>query len=291
MKLKDLITNSKLPLLEAELIIAHLLNLSREQVIAKPELEVSSSTAKEFQSLERKRLRNHPLAYLLGNKNFYRLNFKVNRHVMVPRPETEQMIDYVLNNIVTRSSSKTFNFLDVGTGSGAIIISLAHALKNDNTETYELSQFMASDISAPALEVAQENTHSHGFTSKIALLESDLIEQIPEKFLQASDRQLVICANLPYLSPSEWRREPSISREPKVALRSQDMGLRHYGRLFKQLKAKQVSSFYLICEINPQQKNTIEALAQHNLDGINYSSYFLNDHTRRVRFFVIKTKA
>lgn len=290
MKLKDLIYSSKIPLLDSELIAAQILNISREQVISSPNLEILPSVLKKFKNLEKKRLKNYPLAYLLGKKDFYNLSFKVNKKTLVPRPETEQMIDYILDYVNTKDEGTPFNFLDIGTGSGAIIISLADALKKSHKKHYSLYKFIASDISGPALKLAQRNILDHGFKSDITSYKSKLLKSIPDNILNDRDKKLVICANLPYLSKREWRHEPSISREPKLALLSKDSGLRHYRDLFKQINSKAISNFLLICEINPQQKKGIEALASSTLTNINYKSFFLNDYSKRIRFFIVKVK-
>ena len=290
MKLEDLIYNAKIPLLDAELIAAQILNISREQVISSSQLEIEASVLKEFKKLEKKRLKNYPLAYLLGKKDFYNLSFKVNKHVLVPRPETEQIIDYVLNYVNTKEKDTSFNFLDIGTGSGAIIISLADALKKSHKKHCLKFNFIAADISSSALKLARKNILDHGFESDIISYKSDLLKSIPDNILKDKSKHLVICANLPYLSTREWRREPSISREPKLALHSKDSGLRHYRELFKQINSRNISNFLLICEINPQQKNAIEAFASSTLRNISYESFFLNDHSKRIRFFIIKAK-
>lgn len=290
MKLKDLISNSKIPILEAELITAHLLDLPREKIITSPDLVIESQIVKKFKKLQNKRLKNYPLAYLLETKDFYSLSFKVNKHVLVPRPETERMIDYVLDYIKTNNNVKRFNFLDIGTGSGAIIISIAKSLKKDHEACFKLSHFLATDISRKALEVAKENIANHGFKSKIKTIKSDLLEKIPDNFLKLTNNPLIICANLPYLSHQEWRQEPSISREPKLALHSPNKGLKHYRRLFKQIELKAVSNFLLICEINPQQEKDIKKITDLILINTKYYSFSLEDYSRRTRFFVVNVK-
>lgn len=289
MRLKDLISNSKIPILEAELIMAHLLGVSREKIIISLELVIEPDIVKKFSKLQTKRLKNYPLAYLLGTKNFYSLSFKVNKHVLVPRPETEQMVDYILDYVSSNKKNNHFNFLDIGTGSGAIIVSIATILKKDNKTCFDLSEFIASDISKKALKVADENIESHGFKSKIKTIKSDLLKKISDNFLKESNDPLIICANLPYLNDLECRIEPSISREPKLALHSHDNGLRHYKRLFKQISLKNISNFLLICEINPQQEKDIKELANSILINTKYHSSFLEDYSKQTRFFIIKT--
>lgn len=291
MKFKELVTSSSLPLLDAQLILGFLLGFSSEEMIKQSNLEISKDTLKKFRRLEKKRLKNYPLAYLLGYKDFYDSNFIVNKQVLVPRPETEQIIDYIIDNIVGNSKETAFNFLDIGTGSGAIIVSLAKKIKNINKPVYQLAKFIACDISRPALQVAKKNIAKQGLSDAITLIKSDLLKKIPDDFLKSgTNRTLVISANLPYLSIQEWRQEPSIKREPKLALLSKNNGLKHYERLFKQLNNREVRNFILIGEINPQQAEHIEDLAKLYFNEIRYNSFFLNDYSGQTRLFIIKVK-
>src|SRR5680860_652143 len=249
MNIQELIQESKIPLLETELLLAFLMTKPREFIIVHQSEIVSPTIIKKFKAAEKKRLLNWPLAYLIGDKEFYSLNFKVNKNVLIPRPETETLVEIILNHA---SHQKTgLDFLDIGTGSGTIIITLAHELKKQTETIFNNSSFLGLDISKAAVNVARQNAKAHNLDKKIAFLESNLLHRLPCKSLK--DSNLVITANLPYLTKKQINSEPSISREPKLALDGGAAGLKYYQQLFQQLKKVAFSSLFMICEIDPEQ--------------------------------------
>lgn len=261
--------------IDAELLLSYVLKKDRVFILAHPEHVVSFQDAKKFKALVKKRLAGWSVAVLLGYKEFYGLEFKVDKNVLVPRPETEIMVDTILEYIKTKSNSL---ILDIGTGSGAIIISLFKNLpakKNNN--------FYASDKSASALTVARSNAKRH--QAKIKFLNGDLLIPCLPAISKLKPNNLIIAANLPYLTPKEMN-EPSIKKEPKSALLSGHDGLWHYKRLFSQLKKITETKVFLICEINPAQAFSIKKLASASL--INAKTSFINDYTKRTRFFILE---
>jgi release factor glutamine methyltransferase len=258
MNIKELIQESKLPRLEAELLLAFLITKPREFIIVHEKDVLALAIIKKFKAAERKRLLNFPLAYLTGRKEFYGLDFKVNKNVLVPRPETETLVEMILN--YARQKKNGLDFLDIGTGSGAIIISVASELAKQSELIFNNSSFLGLDISKLALSVARQNAKLHNLNKKIAFLESNLLSNLPTKILKGSN--LMIAANLPYLTKEQIKNEPSISREPKLALDGGPDGLKYYHALFKQLKKISFASLLLICEIDPGQAKTIKLSAQ-----------------------------
>lgn len=258
MNIKELIQESKLPRLEAELLLAFLLARPREFIIVHEKEILSPAIIKKFKAAAKKRLLNFPLAYLTGHKEFYGLDFKVNKNVLVPRPETETLVEMILN--YARRKKNNLDFLDIGTGSGAIIISVASELAKQSELIFNNSSFLGLDISASALSVARQNAKAHNLNKKIVFLKSDLLKGLPAKSLKGS--HLVIAANLPYLTKEQISSEPSISREPKLALDGGKDGLKYYHELFKELKKINFASLLLICEIDPGQAKTIKLSAQ-----------------------------
>jgi release factor glutamine methyltransferase len=258
MNIKELTQESKLPRLEAELLLAFLMARPREFIIVHEKDVLLPALIKKFKAAEKKRLLNFPLAYLTGRKEFYGLDFKVNKNVLVPRPETETLVEMVLN--YARQKKNGLDFIDIGTGSGAIIVSLASELAKQSELIFNSSSFLGLDISRAALGVARQNAKLHNLNKKIAFLQSDLLKNIPANSLE--DSHLVIAANLPYLTPKQTSEEPSISREPKLALDGGPDGLKYYRELFKQLKKVKFASLLLICEIDPGQAKTIKLNAQ-----------------------------
>jgi len=275
-KISSLLTEAYfLKRIDAELLLAAVLKKDRVFILAHPELVVSLADTKKFKSLIKKRLAGWSTAVLLGYKEFYGLEFKVDKNVLVPRPETEIMVDSVLEYIKDKSNSL---ILDIGTGSGAIIISLFKNLpveKNNN--------FYASDKSHKALAIARYNAKKH--QAKINFLSGDLLLPYLPLISRLKPDNLIIAANLPYLTPSEMKEE-SLKKEPKSALLSGPDGLWHYTRLFLQLKKVTATKIFLICEINPAQALSIKKLALASLSDAKTS--FINDYTKRPRFFVLE---
>lgn len=249
---------------EAEILIARLLDKSREFILSHPEIKISSALYNNFKALEKKRLKNYPLAYLTGRKEFYGLDFKVNKDVLVPRPETETMVDNIIEILKPEENKNESRIskpliIDVGAGSGAIIISLASELKKLSPADFKNFEFKAVDISGGALKIAQENARSHNLKT-IKFYQGNLLSPTAKSL---TGRNLLIAANLPYLTPAQIKNSPSISREPKLALAAGSDGLKYYRALFKQLENIKYKSLILFCEIDPSQADSIAFLAKN----------------------------
>jgi len=260
--------------LEAELLLAHTLGCNRAFILAHPEYEITPKKIIQFRKLVKARLAGWSSAVLLGTKDFYGLELKVNKDVLVPRPETEILVDLILAYVKSKPEAL---IMDIGTGSGAIITSLFKNLKNNRY------LFYASDKSRKALLVAKANAKK--YQAPIGFLNGDLLKPYLPIIKKAKPENIVIAANLPYLKPEELK-EPSIKKEPKSALLSGSDGLWHYKRLFNQLSCLKDSKIFLVCEINPEQALQIEKLA-----GASFSkakTYFKNDYTGRIRFFILE---
>lgn len=250
---------------EAETLAAYLLNKSRESLLTHPETAVEPSFYKKIKILEKKRLENYPLAYLIGRQEFYGLNFEINKNVLVPRPETELMVENIIS-ILEQDANNSENaeliskplIIDVGTGSGVIIISIASELNRLFPNIFESFEFKAIDISGAALKIAKHNSKLHNLNKAIKFYRGNLLEPVRKSL---AGRNLIISANLPYLTPTQVKESPSISREPKLALAAGDDGLKYYRELFYQLQDTQYKSLTLFCEIDPSQSDLISALA------------------------------
>lgn len=264
----------EVPEMEAELIMAHVLKKDRVFVVAHPELIVKPKEVIQFNKLVRARLAGWSIAVLIGVKEFYGLEFKVNKDVLVPRPETEILVDTILEYVKSKPEALV---MDIGTGSGAIITSLYNNLKNKR------HLFYASDKSNKALIVAKSNAKK--YETEIGFLNGDLLKPYLPILKRTKPKNIVIAANLPYLKPEEML-EPSIKKEPKSALLSGSDGLWHYKRLFYQLKYVKDTSVFLICEINPEQAESIEKLAKASFPKS--VTRFQNDYTNRIRFFILE---
>lgn len=237
---------------EAQTLLARTLKKDRVFVIAHPEFIVTDILKNKYLTLINDRLKGWSLAVLTKSKSFYTSDFFVNSDVLVPRPETEIMVDAIIQEL------KDGDFVfDIGTGSGAIIVSVAKATNS------KFNHYFASDKSTKALKVAAVNIKNSGLPIK--LLNGDLLQPY-QNILQANRiDKLIIAANLPYLTVAQLS-EPSIKKEPKKALLSGSDGLWHYQRLFAQLalllkSGVSVSEISIYCEINPEQIKAIKKKA------------------------------
>lgn len=261
---------------EAQILLARALQKDRVFVMTHPEQLVSLSAQKEFLKNIKLRLHGWSLAVILKSQNFYNSELLVNANVLVPRPETEIMVDNILNEIKDGDT-----VIDIGTGSGAIIIAIATARKNNQ------HNFYASDKSVPALKVAAYNIKKNRLPIK--LLTGDLFQPYLPVLKKKQPSKLIIAANLPYLMPAQIK-EPSIKKEPVSALLSGKTGLWHYQRLLAQLATYLKTNQFpldisLYCEINPEQKKAIKKMALAKFPKAKVD--FQSDLSHQVRFCLI----
>ena len=198
--------------LDAELLLSGALKRDKEFLYARPETELSPWQKLKFRRLLNRRLAGAPVAVLINTKEFYGYDFYVNRHVLIPRPLTEQMIDLALEEIKKQKTTLNaqYTICDLGTGSGNIIIALAKELE----KKYSLDDFelIGLDISGRALKVAKKNARLHQLEKNITFIKSDLMAAVKNKKID------LVLANLPYLTPADFEREISIKKEPFIAL-------------------------------------------------------------------------
>ena len=194
------------PRLDAELLLAEATGWERAALIADPEAEVPPAAGRRFGELVRRRLRREPVAYVLGRKGFRDLELAVDRRVLVPRPETELLVELALE-------LRPASVLDVGTGSGAIALAVADELPD--------CAVTATDTSPGALEVARANAERLGLTERVRFLAGTLPE---------GERFDLILANLPYVAERDWPAlQPEVTRwEPREALLAGPDGLDTY---------------------------------------------------------------
>ncbi len=195
------------PRLAAEVLLAHVLNVSRAYLLAHPERILAPDEWEAFARLVARSEQGEPLFYLIGEREFYGMPFKVTPAVLIPRPETEGLVDAALEWARSRAyrTYAPLVFADIGTGSGCIAVALAVYLPN--------SRGYATDLSPEALEVARENAARHGVASRLTFLQGDLCAPLPEPVD-------LLVANLPYVARSEWADlDPAIREyEPILAL-------------------------------------------------------------------------
>jgi len=225
--------------LDAELILAFILKKPRAEILAHDNIELTQSQSKRFNSLIKQRLNLTPLAYILGYKEFYGLSFRVTKDTLVPRPESELLVGTALSLI-----TKNTTLIDLGTGSGCLLISV---LKNSKIKP---KKSIAIDISSKTLSIARENAKKHTLNN-IIFKKSNLFSNLR----LAKNEQYLIMANLPYVS-AKLMLEKSIQKEPRKALYGGKDGLDYYRKLKNQLP----EACIVLCEINPDQKVAFNAL-------------------------------
>lgn len=240
------------PTLDAEVLLAHVLHVERGYLLAHREKRLNPVAVIRYRWLVARRQHGIPLAYLVGYKDFYGRRFKVNRATLIPRPETEGLVERALS--LARQHGLD-NIIDVGTGTGCIAISLAAELTNISV--------MACDVSARALVVARRNARAHGVYTRLQLLRGNLLEPAIRLGLMTA-RSLVV-ANLPYLTPREVQGE--ITFEPRGALVGGADGLACYRTLLQQLAALPPEQWpgWLVLEVHPPTINELLALLKNIL--------------------------
>jgi len=273
MTLQKIYQTSLLSRAEILLLFSWILNKNRIYLLAHPETKITPRLYRKFKRLENKRLNHWPLAYLTGQKEFYGLKFLVNKNVLTPRPETELMIDQVLN--ITKTAGPDI-IIDVGTGSGAIIITLAKKIRGS-------LEFLATDISPATLKMAKKNALFHRVNNKIKFFQGNLLEPIKNR---PFNKKIIITANLPYLTPTQIKNSPSIKWEPKIALNGGLDGLKYYRQLLQQLQKLDYQIVSLLLEIDPGQKNSIKQLVKKYFPESHLE--FQKDLARKNRLVLIR---
>ena len=225
--------------LESEVLLRHALRLSRVQLYTELEREPGTAEEQDFWRLIERRLGREPTAYITGYREFYGLDFYVNPAVLIPRPESELLVERALERARNRVVSA---IADVGTGCGAIAISLALNLPQ--------AQIYATDISTAALEVARFNCQKHDVTDQVSLLSGDMLNPLPEPV------DLVV-ANLPYVRESELPQVNTLDFEPVLALNGGADGLEKIRRLGTQLNGKLHPGGCLLLEIGQGQRRAV----------------------------------
>ncbi len=252
--------------LDAEILLSSVLKKSREFILSHPEKNLKKEKLKNLKTLIKRRAQGEPIAYIVGEKEFYGLNFKVNRNVLIPRPETELIVDLVRPHLTSPSSKEEevgrggVILIDIGTGSGCIPISIAKNIK----KTFPI---FAADISKNALKIAKKNAKLNGVSKKITFLQGDLLNGFTKSYKIVGFRKsysLIITANLPYIPTSGWQKlPPNIKNyEPRAALDGGKDGLKYYRQLFKQISAlsAKTSVKSVIIEHDPRQKSKLKKI-------------------------------
>ena len=257
--------------LEAEVMLMNVMRMQRHDLFSQQETEVSPQQEQALAHILERRLQREPLAYILQYKEFYGVNLLVNTDVLIPRPETECMVEHALFMALMGMETPELVIADVGTGTGAIAINLAMHLP--------AARIFAVDCADAVLDVAAYNIRAHNVGDRVTLGKGDLLEPIPEPVD-------LILANLPYVPSGRIPDlQPEIRWEPQPALDGGLDGLDLIRRLLQQAPSKLKEHGIVLLELDPEQVPDVEAMAQEIFPEAELSVE--KDLAQRDRIFVI----
>lgn len=233
----------------AGLLLGHALGLDRSQLIVRSNQSIDETSYHAYLDAIERRARGEPLQYITGHQEFYGLDFIVTTDVLIPRPETEFLVENIIK--LARQNERGLLIVDAGTGSGCIAITLAAHIPN--------ARIIAIDVSSRALDVARENAARHRVSARIEFVEGDLLEPLKNRFEGEVD---FLASNPPYVPTSltePLQREVG-EWEPRLALFGGEEGLDFYERLFTEGKALVKRGGYLVCEIGYDQLGRVREM-------------------------------
>ena len=264
---KDLLNhNIQTAKIDSEVILANILNTTRINLITKQDVTLNKEQEDLFSKLVERRKQKEPVAYILNKKEFWNENYFVDKRVLIPRPETEILIELLLKKI--KDKNKVYKVLDLGCGSGCLLISFLKEMHK--------SQGMGVDISSNALEVAKKNIELHNLNNRAKLVRIDLLT------LHTKDKFDVIFSNPPYLSSSDYAKlsEDVKNFEPKQALVGGFNGVLYYKKIIALAQSALKKNGYLALELGDRQYRTISKLLQDHSFRILDKYQLINNEIR-----------
>ena len=254
------------PILDAQVILSHILNIDRHRLTTDRDMRIDDSEESLIRRSVKKRIKGMPVAYIIGKKEFYSLEFSVNRHVMIPRPETELLVDLAIFYAKQNDS-----ILDLGTGSGAIAISVKHS-------RYDLTVY-ASDKSEKALRVARKNTSRILKRNAVKFHQGDLFS--PFKGMRFN----IIVSNPPYIAPElKSSLQEEILFEPEGALFADEGGQGIIRKIVLQSRDYLDEEGMLILEIGEDMVDFLDSIAGES----DYALSVLSDYAGLPRVAILK---
>ena len=261
---KNLIKN---PFLDSEMLLSETLKIKRESLLLNLDMKIKKDEIKQFKKLINRRKKKEPIAYILGYKSFWKSNFKVNKNVLIPRPETEHIVEEVLKIIPKLGS---YNILDIGTGSGCLIISIMLERQK--------SHGTAIDISKNALNIAKYNAKIQHIENRINFVNSNI-----DKFLRG--KYDLIISNPPYIKNYKinYLDDDVKLYEPKVALNGGVDGFSKIKKVVEKSSRLLKTKGKLVLEIDDKQKNITNKILKKN--GF-YTNKIVKDLAKKYRCIV-----
>lgn len=260
-------SGSETPRLDAELLLARAIGTDRSGVLAYPEARVGDGQRATFEAELERRAAGEPVAYIRGFKEFYGLAFSSDARALIPRPETELIVELAEREVMDRLTlalrpvgAQPIRVADVGTGSGTIAVALAAALRK--RKALGDVEIIATDVSPEALQLARENAVGHGVADRLRFVEADLLPPV------VSFPFDILLANLPYIPSGDIATLPiAASFEPRIALDGGIDGLAQIRRLVERLPAVVAEGSTTLLEIGADQGDAVEALVAAQLSG------------------------
>lgn len=243
------------PRLDAEVLLAHARGCQRIELYTAFDEEPAETVRKAFRELVSRRATGTPVAYLVGQREFFSLSFDVTTDVLIPRPETEQLVVRALDLAKTMNSPEPLKIADVGAGSGVIAICVAKHLKS--------CRVTAIDISKPALAVARRNAEKHGVAERIHFVEGDLLATLP-----TTEQFSLVLSNPPYVASTEMAGLAADVRdhEPRLALDGGEHGTQVIERLIAETPKHLLPGGWLLLEVGSPNAERVEAIISQDSD-------------------------
>jgi release factor glutamine methyltransferase len=266
-------------LIGIEVLLSFILGKGREFLISHSEFQLSEDQEGRFFDLFRRFRKGEPVAYLINQKEFFGLDFYVDKRVLIPRPETELLVEKILALVKNGKLPTTAKILEVGTGSGCISVALAK-----NNSDFHIT---AVDISTDALSVAKLNAKKHDVETNISFRESDLLSHLDEQY--SNNPFDVIVANLPYIGRSRFNlvSKETHDYEPHLALFAGEDGFLLYEKLFQQIGEKKWKPAFILGEFGFAQREELENIILKNFPPNANALEFFADYAKIDRVFMI----
>jgi len=258
---------SETPRLDAELLLGYSVGVDRTAIVAHHDAPVGADAAARYAASIERRAAGEPVAYIRGIKEFHGLAFVVDRRALIPRPETEALVDIAQDEVMRRltasdraADAPAIRIADIGTGSGAVAIALIASLRR--RRAHEEVRVLATDVSVDALDLARENAVGHAVADQLRFMEADLLPPV------VADPFTIILANLPYVRSDAMAVLPvATSFEPPLALDGGPDGLRVIARLLERLPEALTTDGAVYLEIGADQGVAILELVEAVLPG------------------------
>ncbi|MEB2334057.1 MAG: peptide chain release factor N(5)-glutamine methyltransferase [Anaerolineaceae bacterium] len=248
---------SDTPALDASVLLARIVERPRSWILAHPELTLTDEQQTQLQSSLARLENGEPFPYVLGRWEFFGLEFEITPDVLIPRPETELLVEKAIA-FLQKNPSQT-NVADIGTGSGAITVSIAVNVPNAN--------ILAADISAKALQVAKQNAEKHNASERIEFVECDLLPESKVESQMSDHRSStfdLVCSNLPYIPTNTLKHLPVYQREPTLALDGGEDGLDTFRKLLSIVPDRLAPNALILLEIESTLgEQTTQLARQH----------------------------